>query len=266
MLQRELSIDLVRVMKSLRLGKLLPTLAERLRQARERQMDPEDAMLLVLSDEVQRRQRQSVRLRAAKAGLEPDLVFDEWNDRAKITYDRRLLDDLRTLRFVEMNQHVLVMGPVGVGKTMIAHALGHLAVERKLSVHCQSAQRLLHDLKASRLDASHEMALRRLVAVDLLIIDDFLLRPLDGMETADIHHLVEARHRRGSVVLTSNRDPSEWLAMMADPMLGQAVTDRFCNNAFDLVIEGESYRKRQKPQPPASADDGVVDGQLATPE
>jgi len=258
MLQREISTDLRRVMKSLRLGKLLPALPERLRQARERQMDPEDALLMVLSDEVQRRKRQRIAMRADKAGLEPDMVFDEWNSAARITYDRHLLDELRLLRFIEQHHHVLIMGPVGVGKTMLAHALGHLAVRRDLSVHCQCADKLFHDLRASRLDARHDAALRRLVSIDLLIIDDFALRPLDGMQTNDLYELVEARHRRGSIVITTNRDPSEWLPMLADPLHAQALVDRFTNNAYDLVIEGESYRKQQKPSfTPKLADGGA---------
>ena len=247
--RRELSKDFVRVLKALRLGQLLPILPERLRQARERKMDPEDLLLLVLSDEVQRRERNRVVARAKKARLAPAMMFEEWDADAKITYDRHLLDELRLLKFIEEHHHVLIMGPVGVGKTMLAHALGHLANRRGYSVHCASADKLFKQLKGSRLDDTHEAELRRLATVELLIIDDFALRALDAMETADMYELVTARHQTASIVLTSNREPSEWLAMLADPLLAQALVDRFTNNAYDLVIEGESYRKHQKPRP-----------------
>lgn len=246
---RELSKDLIRLLKELKLGKLIPTLPERLRLARERDMDPEDLLLALLSDEVQRRSTNRVAVRADRARLAPSMVFDAWDAGAAITYDRNLLDQLRLLRFLDEHHHVLIMGPVGVGKTMLAHALGHLANGRGYSVHCESADKLFKRLKGARLDGTLDTELRRLIAVDLLIVDDFALRAMDAMETADMYELVTARHRTASIVMTSNRDPSEWLPLLADPMLAQALVDRFANNAYDLVIEGRSYRTHQKPLP-----------------
>lgn len=245
---RELSRDLVAALKALKLGKLIPTLPERLRQIRERELDFEEALLIVLTDEVQRRERNRLVARARKARLAPSLVFDAWDPDADITYDRHLLDELRLLRFIEQHHHVLIMGPVGVGKTMLAHALGHLAVQRAYSVHCESADKLFARLRGSRLDDTHAVELRRLLTVDLLVIDDFGLRALTADETADFFEIVTARHQTASIILTSNRDPSEWLSMLADPLLAQALVDRFTNNAYDVVIEGESYRKKQKPR------------------
>src|SRR5207237_58528 len=78
-------------------------------------------------------------------------------------------------------------------------------------------------------------------------VDDFALQPLDTTATADFYELVVARHRETSTVLTSNREPSEWLAMMSDPLLAQSAVDRLTATAHELVIEGDSYRRRQKP-------------------
>ena len=136
---------------------------------------------------------------------------------------------------------------VGVGKTHLATALGHIAVRRRVSVLMLRAPAMFKRLKAARLDNSVEAEMRRLTQVQLLLIDDFALQPLDATETADFYELVVARHHRASTVTTSNREPDEWLTMMSDPLLAQSAVDRLTSTAHQLVIEGPSYRRRQKP-------------------
>jgi DNA replication protein DnaC len=86
------------------------------------------------------------------------------------------------------------------------------------------------------------------VAVDLLILDDFAINVLDPVESRDLYDLLLERYRIGSIIVTSNRGPDEWLATFADPVRAQSAIDRFTSNAYDLVIEGESYRPRLKPR------------------
>ena len=81
----------------------------------------------------------------------------------------------------------------------------------------------------------------------LLILDDFCLDAMDAQESRDAYEILTERHRSGSVIVTSNRTPDEWLAAFADPLRAQSAIDRFSNHAYDLVIEGESYRSRLKP-------------------
>ncbi len=90
--------------------------------------------------------------------------------------------------------------------------------------------------------------MRRLARVDLLIIDDFALQRMDQTETADFYELVVERHQKAATILTSNRDPSEWIALMSDTLLAQSAVDRLVATSYELVIEGESYRRRQRPQ------------------
>jgi len=170
-----------------------------------------------------------------------------WDDTANITYDKAVWSELVSLRFVDQARNGFVLGPVGVGKTFLATALGHIACRRRIGVHFERADKLHKRLKAARLDASYDAEMRKLIGVDLLIIDDFALQPLDATETADIYELCVERHRVAATVLTSNRDPSEWLAVMADPLLAQSAVDRLKSAAWELVIEGESYRQREKP-------------------
>lgn len=247
-----ISTDLKAVMRRLRLGKLLDTLPERLALARQQKTPHQDFLFALLSDECQRRDSAASTMRAQRALLDPNMVLERWDATAKVTYDEELLAELVSLRFVEAHRHVTIVGPVGVGKTFIAHALGHIACRRGYNVLALRADRLLKTLKHARLDHSYEAELRKLLVVDLLIIDDFGLDAMDATESRDVHEILTERDRAGSIIITSNRGPDEWLGTFADPVRAQAAIDRFTSNAYDLVIDGESYRKRLKPQSPGS--------------
>lgn len=247
-----ISSDLKTAMRRLRLGKLLDTLPERVALARQQKMAHQDFLLLLLSDECQRRDNAASTTRAERALLDPDMQLERWDSTAKVTYDQELLNELASMRFVEAHRHLTIVGPVGVGKTFLAHAFGHIACRHKYSVLAVRADKLLKTLKHARLDHSYEAELRKLIAVDVLIVDDFGLDAMDATESRDVHEILTERDRAGSMIVTSNRGPDEWLATFADPVRAQAAIDRFTSNAYDLVIEGESYRQRLKPKSPAA--------------
>lgn len=247
MMPHEVSKELKAALRRLRLSPMLATLPVRLGQAQEKSMPHQDLMLLVCQDEIDRRGAQATQLRAEKAGLDPGMVRGAWDTTAKVTYDRQKLEELLTLRFVDAHQNVQLLGPVGVGKTFWAHALGHLACARGHKVVCESAVKMHRNLRAARLDQSWNTQMRRLCMADVLIIDDFAKEALNALDTSDFSEIVGERLHKRATILTSNRDPAEWLEVMTPQLQAQAAVDRFSNSAHDLVIDGESYRKRQKP-------------------
>ena len=198
------------------------------------------------------RERPELRARAARGELCAGTV-DAWlvarlSGGARIATDasnasRTLLYDLHRGDFDDD-----LCAVFGTPRAMLATALGHIACRRRMSVVAERADRLFKRLKAARLDGSHEAEVRKLIRVDLLLIDDFALQSLDATETADIYEVVVERHRRASTVITSNREPAEWIASMADTLLAQSAVDRLQSASYELVIEGESYRRRQRPR------------------
>jgi DNA replication protein DnaC len=243
-----ISPDLKTVLRRLKLSRMLDTLPERLVVARQQKLAYQDFLLVALGDEASRREALGVTLRVQRAHLDPAMHLEAWDATAKVTFDQTLLNELTSLRFLESHAHVTIVGQVGVGKTFLAHALGHIACRRGYSVLALRADAMLKTLKHARLDNSYETELRKLLAVDLLIVDDFALDTMDVTESRDMYEILTERHRAGSVIVTSNRGPDEWLATFADPVRAQSAIDRFTNNAYDLVIEGESYRPRLKPR------------------
>lgn len=247
-----ISTDLKNVLRRLKLSRMLDTLPERLTAARTQQMPHQDLLLLALSDEASRRDSLAATFRAQRADLDPAMQLEAWDESAKVSFDRALWNELVSLRFLEAHAHVAIVGPCGVGKTFLAHALGHIACRRGYSVLAVAGDKMLKTLKHARLDNTHEAELRKLIGADLLIVDDFGLDAMDATESRDAYEIFTERHRAGSMVITSNRGPDEWLATFADPMRAQSAIDRFTGNSYDLVIEGESYRPRQKPRLAAS--------------
>lgn len=252
-----ISNDLRDALKRLRLGQMLDTLAERITLAERDEMPFQDLMLTLFTDEIARRQNNSALNRARDAGIDPDMVFERWDKTAKITYDKRALQELMSLRFIETKKNAIVLGPVGVGKTFVACALGQLACRAGFNVRFDRSDAMLRRLKQSRMDNSRDAVMTELTTVDLLIIDDFALEPMTRDESRDVYQLFVERNSRFPTIITSNRDTAEWLATFDDTMLAQSAVDRFKNNAYDLVIDGESYRARLKPKieeaPPPSA-------------
>jgi DNA replication protein DnaC len=200
-----------------------------------------------LADEATRRDTTSAARRARTAGPDPAMRLDTRDDTAGVRYHRTLWTELTSLRFLDGPHGACVLRPVGVGKTHLATAVGHIAVRRRVPTLMLRAGAMFKRLKASRLDNSTEAEMRRLAQLRLLLIDDFALQPMHATETADFYELVVARHHKTATVLTSNRGPDEWLAMTSDPLLAQSAIDRLTSTAHELVIEGQSYRRRQKP-------------------
>ncbi len=229
--------DLTALLRRLKLGKAVDTLPERLAIAKTNQMSHAEFLALALADEAARRDSTSATLRARAARLDPAMRLEAFDpDGAR--YDRTVWTQLTSLRVLDAARGALILGPVGVGKTHLATALGHIAVRRRAGVAFHRADQLFRTLKAARLDGTLAAEVRRLVRVDLLIIDDFALQAMDPVATADFYELVAERHHKTSTIITSNREPAEWILLMADTLLAQSAVDRLVSTSYELLVEG----------------------------
>ena len=201
----------------------------------------------MLQDEIDRREHKSLQLRIDKAGFTEERTLEGFDWDAPVTFDRDRVRDLFGLGFLDRHEDVLFMGPVGVGKSHLAEALGHAACRAGKHVLFCRADELFKEFLQSRADHTTSKTLRRYLAPHLLIVDDFALRRLDARQSSDIYEVIIERHKRASTIFTSNRTVEEWIPQFDDPMLAQSALDRLAHNAHQVVIEGESYRKRQAP-------------------
>ena len=235
------------LLKRLKLGAMLDTLPERLTLARRDQLDYAAFLQILLADEVSRRDNRNLEIHLQNAGFEEICRLEDFNWTAGITLDRRLLDAVFSLDFLNRHEHVLFVGPVGVGKSFLAQALGYAAVRAGSSVRFTRTDAFFRTLAQSRVDHTLEKTFRSFLSPDLLILDDFGLQRLAAQQSTDLYELIIARHRQSSFVITSNRAVDEWLGLFDDPILGNSALDRLANASYQIVIEGTSYRERLSP-------------------
>ena len=239
--------ELKPLFKRLKLGAMLDTLPERLALARRDQLDYAAFLQILLTDEVERRDNRNLELRLQKAGFEEICRLEDFDWNAGIKLDRRLIDLVFSLEFLNRHEHVLFVGPVGVGKSFLAQALVYAAARAGHNVRFTRTDVYFRTLAQARVDHTIEKTFRSFLTPDLLILDDFGLQRLTAQQSTDLYELIIARHRKSSFVMTSNRAIDEWLGLFEDAVLGNSALDRLANASYQIVIDGTSYRERQSP-------------------
>ena len=251
--------ELTPLLKRLQLGPMMATLPERIALVRREQLDYASFLEIILADEISRREHRRIEVRLHSAGFEQTCRLEDFDWTAPITMDRRLLDAVFSLEFLDKHEHVLLMGPAGVGKSFLAQALGYAAVRSGHTVRFIHADNFFRAMAQARVNNSVDRAFRSFLTPDLLIVDDLGLHRLTDQQSADLYELILNRHRVSSFIITSNRAVEEWLSIFDDSILGNSALDRLANASYQIVIEGSSYRERLSPHRALLKAKGVVD-------
>lgn len=234
-------------MRKLKLSGMLDTLELRLDHAQKEKLGYLEFLAFLLQDELERRAQRGLERRVRQARFEEVKTLSDFD----FTYNPQLpaerIRDLAACHFVEQKASVLLCGPVGVGKTFIAQALGYAACVMGYRTLFSKTNRLLADLGGGHAEGAFESRLRAYLRPDVLILDDFCLTALTERQSEDLYRLIDERLRRGPIIATSNRSPEHWYELFPNPVLGEAVLDRLVNTSHVLTLTGRSYRPRLRP-------------------
>lgn len=242
-------------LKQLRLSGILDSLDARNRQAIDGKLAYTEFLGLLIQDEVARREHKKFASRLRRASFRAQKTLDAFDFDRLPGVNRNQIADLATGRYLDEKAPVLIVGPCGTGKSHLAQALGHCAVRQGRDVLFTSQSQLTASLNAARAIGAFERKLQQLARIDLLIVDDFGLKPLRSPHDEDFHELIAERYERAAIIVTSNLDFAEWGdAFPANKMLGAATLDRLRHGAYRVVLDGASYRApRLTPGTPKSA-------------
>ncbi len=239
---------LVASLKALKLGGMQASLPLRLDQAQQQRLGYAEFLELLLGDEIDRRASSALASRLSKAHFaEGDKTFENFDWTFNPQLPQEQVRDLASGGYLLRKEHILLCGPVGVGKSHLAEALGHQAARQGYRILFTKASRLLSDLGGGHADGTWELRLRAYLQPPLLIIDDFAMREFTAQQADDLYELISERARAGSMILTSNRSPQDWYPLFPNPVLAEGALDRLLGRAHHLVLQGRSYRALQRP-------------------
>jgi len=162
---------------------------------------------------------------------------------ARRELDTAVIRQLATCRWVQEHQNVIVVGATGVGKSFLACALAHQACRKGYRAYYRRASRLFHDFALARADGTYIRLLAKLARLDVLVIDDWGLAPIQDPERRDLLEILEDRYGARSTIITSQLPPAQWHDYLAEATLADAICDRLLHNAHRLVLKGPSRRK-----------------------
>lgn len=231
----DLTHQLTPHLKRLRLSGLLETLDIRNQQAIDEKWSYIEFLSRLLEDEAQRRDQKQLALRIRRSTINSTKTLETFDFSFNPTINRQQILDLAGGLYIQQKRNVIICGPAGVGKSHLAQALGHEACRRGYKVLFTSTHHMLGQLNAGRADDTYQRRLNSYLKPELLIIDDFGLKPLHPPGPEDLYDIISQRYEQGSVVLTSNRSPSEWYDLFNDPLLASAALDRLLHGAHAIV-------------------------------
>jgi DNA replication protein DnaC len=239
-----ISHPLLPKLRQLRLSGMLLTLDVRAAQATERQLTPVEFLALLLDDELERRSQTRLAVHLAQSGCDSQKSLAHFDFTAAPGINRTLIQELVTCAFISHHENILICGPTGVGKSHLANAIACEALKRDFRVLSRPTHRFLTDLNAARANGAHARMLTKVLAVDLLVLDDFGLQPISPQGAQDLYQVLTERYEHRSMIVTSNRAFEEWADVFGDALLASAALDRLTHHAHTLIIRGQSYRQR----------------------
>ena len=228
----------------LRLFGIHHSIERRLEACKHENYNPSELMLMMLEDEKQYRKNATAKMLETKARFRRESLLENWDTSFDRGVTKTKIRELSELGFWTLKKNLIIVGSTGSGKTQLSIALGRNACHMGLSVLFISIQQLLEEAAAERAAGRIQKWTRKIKKYEVIILDDFALRPYTHEEAVLLIDLIEDRYRKGVHIITSQVDPGGWRTLFEDAVIADALVDRLKNPSETVVLKGPSYRER----------------------
>jgi DNA replication protein DnaC len=265
-------------LKKLHFSGIIKTAEMRIEQAIREKLSYQEFLEILINDELMNRTNNGNQRRMQQAKFPQVKTMEEFNFNYQPSINRQTIYHLGACEFIRKKENIAFVGPPGTGKTHLAISIGAKAVIQGYTVIFITLNDMLEDLYMSRADNSFAQRLKKYTQCDLLIIDELGLKKLNQTSVDDFYEVISKRYEQRSTIITSNKTFEEWGRILFDPVLATAILDRFVHHCNFIVINGDSYRmrereglfssgsKRGRPRKTASSEDPDTDGEESTNE
>ena len=203
----------------------------------------EERLGMLVDRECNEQENRRLEIRLKKAKLRQSASVEDVDYRAARGLNKSYFLQLATCNWLREHQNILIFGPTGVGKSFLACALAQKACREGYSVLYFRTSKLLHELAISRADGRYLRLLKKLAQVDLIVADDWGMDSLTKDQRNDLLEIIEDRHNRKSVIITSQIPVENWHSLIGEPTTADAILDRVVHSSHIINLKGESMRK-----------------------
>lgn len=232
--------------KQLNLSAISNELDTVLRDAENNQISYLEFIKKLFETEIKNRMEKDKQRRTRQARLPLSYNLDLFDFTGNNGLEKQQLDQLRELKWLEQNYNVILMGPSGTGKTYIAAGLCFDAVKQGYRAYFKSMEELVHVLKMKDMTRSAAIEYKRILKSHLLVIDDIMMFPVTQQDAIAFFNLINELHDKISVIITTNKSPTEWADVLNDKVLTTALLDRLLHRCEVINLTGNSYRMKNR--------------------
>lgn len=231
-------------LRELRCHGMIEALQEQMQQSDIYQLSFDERFSLLIERECITRENRKLTSRLRQARLKANACIEDIDYSVSRGISRAVIKQLADCSWVGRKQNLLITGPTGTGKTWLACALANSACRKNFTARYLRLPRLFQALELARGDGSYPKLLASLEKIQLLILDDWGLAPMNDEQRRDLLEIMDDRHNQSSTIVTSQLPVKLWHEAIGDLTLGDAILDRLIHNAHRIDMKGESMRKK----------------------